>query len=1176
MKYKKGYLVILITIASIVINLLGRDIASKYNLPVWLDSFGTILIAYIYGPVCGGIVGLVNNIIYGIFVDEQSVYCFVGLIIGVVTGLLAKRGAFKSPFEVMTLGAELALICTAIAVPLNVFLYDGKVGNIWADQIILMSENNGTPKLIAYCIAQFYIEFLDKLITVFGIYLLIILFKLKDKLLKKGKKSTVSILFGILILSLFNGFNSMAGNDTDYDSYTQTVYSTDDGLLAGEANDIAETKEGQLWIGTYAGLYSYDGITFTAYNNIDSVKNVNELYVDEEGRLWIGTNDNGVTMMINGKVMNVIDTEDGLLSNSIKSIVCDSNGYYYIGSSSGISIITLSGGVEVYKEFADINNTIKLTADKNGNVIAVTDDREVYFFKDSELVNKKVAGLIDKGVTTAFFAGDDSLYFGLDDNSVLIYGDASCSDKQSSIICENMETLNSFYEMTNGDIFVCSDSGVGYIDTNGTFTSINTDKFTSSIDNMLVDYQGDIWFSSSRLGLLKLCKSAFASLFNEVSEEARVVNAVQYYKGNMLCGTDNGLLIIDEAGKKSIENELTDLFKDVRIRHIYVDKNDNIWISTTGSGLYKIVVRGKGYDITNFDDSNGMPGKRVRCCKQLSSGEMIAVGDDGIAFISGDKVVKTITDNDELINKKSLCIIEYKDRVYVGSDGGGITVINYHSIESRITKADGLSSDVILRMIYDEATDGVFIVTSNGLCYMSSEGEISYLDNFPYSNNYDIIHISGGKVWVLGSAGIYIAESDKLVENISDDYDLINTKRGFKASITANSYSCVNDNSVYICCDTDVVKVDMTDYNFSAQSYRMILKYINVDGINYEVSRTQPLYLDSYASNIVIDPKILNYSLNDPYISYSLSGVDSEEKVMLLSELKPITYSNLKPGKYTFKIAVLDNSKENVIESGSYTIIKDMEMYQNGWFKLYFFVVGSLIVIWLTWFVTKKSVQKTVLEQKLELDYAKKQIEMGNETILSIARTVDAKDPNTSEHSFRVSEYSVAIARRYGFNEEKCENIRQMALLHDIGKIGIPDAILNKPGKLDDDEYSIMKSHVIRGGDILKDFTLIENVRVGALYHHERYDGKGYCSGLKGEEIPIEARIIGIADAFDAMTANRVYRKKLDMDVVLEELKRCSGYQFDPKLTDILLELIDEKVIDMEQLYKDSKANSVK
>ena len=116
------------------------------------------------------------------------------------------------------------------------------------------------------------------------------------------------------------------------------------------------------------------------------------------------------------------------------------------------------------------------------------------------------------------------------------------------------------------------------------------------------------------------------------------------------------------------------------------------------------------------------------------------------------------------------------------------------------------------------------------------------------------------------------------------------------------------------------------------------------------------------------------------------------------------------------------------------------------------------------------------------------------------------------------------MRKKLGLHEEECENLRKIAVLHDIGKIGIPDRVLNKPGRLTDEEYAIMKSHVSKGADILKNFTLIDHVADGALYHHERYDGRGYVHGLKGEEIPLYARIIGIADAFDAMTANRVYR----------------------------------------------------
>ena len=454
---------------------------------------------------------------------------------------------------------------------------------------------------------------------------------------------------------------------------------------------------------------------------------------------------------------------------------------------------------------------------------------------------------------------------------------------------------------------------------------------------------------------------------------------------------------------------------------------------------------------------------------------------------------------------------------------------------------------------------------------MSSKEEIVSLDNFPYSNNFDMICDSNGTCWIMSSAGIYVAETKALLANSKREYPLMNAKRGFRSSLTSNSWICRENDDLYLCCDDGVVKVNMSQYDMSAKSYRMILNSVEIDGVSHEINRVDTFHLSTEMETLVFEPEILNYSMNDPYISVAMEGYDTMETVCLLSELDKFTYSKLKPGTYVFRISILDGLDGNVVESGSYTIEKEMQMYQNWWFKLYVTVIAGLVLIWITWFITRTQAQKALIQQKYALEYAQKQIEMGNETILSIARTVDAKDSNTSQHSFRVSEYSVAIARRLNFSEEKCENLRKMALLHDIGKIGIPDAILNKPAKLTDEEYEIMKSHVIRGGEILKDFTMIENVQVGALYHHEKYDGTGYCHGLKGEEIPLEARIIGIADAFDAMTANRVYRRQLDLDFVISELKRCSGTQFDPKLVEIMLSLIEDGTIDVQRSYEKSK-----
>lgn len=191
---------------------------------------------------------------------------------------------------------------------------------------------------------------------------------------------------------------------------------------------------------------------------------------------------------------------------------------------------------------------------------------------------------------------------------------------------------------------------------------------------------------------------------------------------------------------------------------------------------------------------------------------------------------------------------------------------------------------------------------------------------------------------------------------------------------------------------------------------------------------------------------------------------------------------------------------------------------------------------------------------------------MALQTITTIANTIDAKDGYTQGHSKRVSEYSVEIAGELGLPEKEIQNIRSVALLHDIGKIGVPDSVLNKPGKLTNEEFRLMKQHPVMGGEILKDINMIQGVDIGAKYHHERYDGKGYPDGLMGEQIPFIARIIAVADAYDAMTSNRVYRKHLSEEEVLSELEKGIGTQFDPAAARALIRMIREGRMDNHDL----------
>ncbi len=176
----------------------------------------------------------------------------------------------------------------------------------------------------------------------------------------------------------------------------------------------------------------------------------------------------------------------------------------------------------------------------------------------------------------------------------------------------------------------------------------------------------------------------------------------------------------------------------------------------------------------------------------------------------------------------------------------------------------------------------------------------------------------------------------------------------------------------------------------------------------------------------------------------------------------------------------------------------------------------------------------------------------------SLADAIDAKDTYTNGHSGRVAKYSKEIARRYGYSEKAQGDIYMMGLLHDVGKIGVPDAVINKPAKLTDEEFAMIKNHPAMGSRILKNIKEMPALATGARWHHEKYGGGGYPDGLSGNDIPEEARIIAVADAYDAMSSRRSYRDVLPQEVVRGEIEKGKGTQFDPKFADIMLSMIDE------------------
>ncbi len=1196
MKRYKNYQIAILSLFCLAVNLGGKNLAEQFRLPLWLDSFGTFLLAYVAGPLLGAVVGALTNILYG-FIDHVSfAYSITSACIGIIVGIYARRGWMKNLFKTMSLSVMVTGVCVFTSTILNEIFYNGMTGNYWGDGIIEMLGFWGVSHGVCSVMGEFYVDFVDKVITIGALYLFIRIYRRLRKYLpgflvlrKENEEDRKSIdvtkMFALLLVAGLSLSFPAKANATakNFGTYIRTIYNNTNGLPGGEANDIASTEDGILWIGTYAGLYRHNGKEFRLMNEYDSIKTVRCLYADEDDRLLVGTNDNGFSVIENEEVICVLTEKSGLPADSVRCLTGVGNNIYYIGTSAELAVVELYRTAEGWKTgiraiIPEVYSALRLSSDGKGNVAAVASNGSIYLLQNDKLIEE----LPFKGckIISVAFDENGNLYAAGDNNQLYIFKIENTNERKITleqvIDCSPLDHINSLV-FNDGVLFLCSDTGAAYINykkddlSQPLFNLMETGVFNNSIDNMIEDYQGNLWFSSSRLGLLKMCDSAFDELYLTAGFEEAVVNTTSKFNGKIYFGTDDGLSMIDEKTGAIEENELTRKMNKLRIRCLMIDSKKRLWVCTYTKGLYCMDKAG------NINEYETTTAQQFRVLLELSDGTIAAAGKKGITFLKDGLVTKRLTKADGFENQVVLTLSERPDGTLIaGTDGGGIAVIKNQQIEKLIRRQEGLTSNVVLRTVNDydgkTATGGTYLITSNSICYMSEDFTVKHLANFPYSNNYDLVVRENGNIFVLGSAGIFVVNRDDLLSGKKVDYILLDLKRGLIGSLTANSWNYIDeDSNLYLSCDSGASVLNLEAYDKIDRSCRMQLKSIIVNGERYSVPRDRHFIIPGDSDSIEVIPEILNYSINNPYISLYMNGIDEHPNIMTQNELASVIYSNIPSGKYDFHISLLDSKGINVLDEVVYEIEKPYRIYDYWWFHIYAFLVMMMAIAWLTWYVTATIQNFRFEKQEQEIARIRDQIRMSNETILSIANAVEARDKRTGRHSFRVAVYSMLIAVELGCDEEEIENIRQIGLLHDIGKIGVPDSILNKPAKLTKKEFDIMKTHVEMGGEILKDFTTIKNVAEGAKYHHERYDGTGYNCGLKGKEIPLTARIIGIADAFDAMTSNRVYRPAMTMDRVIEELKNGRGTQFDPELVDILLGLINSGRLDVSQIKKQSE-----
>jgi energy-coupling factor transport system substrate-specific component len=949
------------------------------------------------------------------------------------------------------------------------------------------------------------------------------------------------------------------------EGYSTVLYDNTSGLPTSEANDIVETSEGFIWIGSYSGLIRYDGNTFERIDSTTGIASVVNLFVDSKDRLWVGTNDSGAAVMEKGE-FTIYNKENGLTSLSIRSITEDNDGNIYLGTTQGIALIDESGKLSMIDEPQINNGYIRMLNKGSGDTIyGITIDGAVFTLENKRLksfIDPEQLGIEDAHSILPDPAKEGYIYIGTKDNAVY-HGELSKGFKNTAPTdISPLGYVNSMCSV--GDmLWVCADNGIGFID-GGKFTVLENIPLTTSIEDMMTDYQKNLWFVSSQQGVMKIVPNQFTDIFEKYKLDNEVVYSTCAEGGRLYIGTKNsGLLVLSNgrkvetlpitssktaSGEVCEDTDLISLMQGCKIRSIIRDSKNRVWFSTFGEqGL----LRYDNGNIIKFTVADGMPSERVRTVIERSDGTFVAVCTGGAAVIKDDKIIKVYGENDGISNTEILTAAESANGdLILGTDGGGIFVISENETIHRGTD-DGLHSDVIMRIKKDISRDIYWIVTSNSLAYMDAAYNITTIQKFPYSNNFDLYENSRGEMWILSSNGIYVEKCETLLKNEELSPIYYGRDNGLSCITTSNSYSELTpDGDLYISGTTGVAKVNIEKEFENVNSIKLSVPYAEADGKMIYPDSEGNIVIPSTVKKLTIYSFAYNYSLINPEITYCLEGFDKSPVTIRRSELAPVSYTNLHGGTYSFVMKVKDprndTSKELVVK-----IVKEKAIYEKLWFML----MCAAIVLGIIFLIFKKYTDGKTARF---LEKEKEQKTLIREIVEAFAKVIDMKDKYTNGHSTRVAEYTMMLARELGIDEETVEKYYNIALLHDIGKVGVPAEVLNKPGKLTDQEFKIIKSHSSQGYNTLKNISIMPELAIGAGAHHERPDGKGYPKGLKGDEIPRVAQIIAVADTFDAMYSDRPYRKRMNFDKAVSIMKEVKGTQLTEDVVDAFLRLVDK------------------
>ena len=865
----------------------------------------------------------------------------------------------------------------------------------------------------------------------------------------------IAIIIVFAALPVMNAAQ-LDGKDSVFDpfaegaSYSFMLYNNTNGLPTSEANAITQTSEGFIWIGSYGGLVRYDGNRFDRMDSSLGVSGVVSLFADKKDRLWLGSNDSGLTMLHRTDILHW-GTEEGLKSLAVNSIIEDPKGTIYIGTKDGLFSIEDDMKTNLLTDERIIDsNIIDMKLGSDGLVYCLSDENDLFTLKNREIVQYYPGDTIPTPVIRCMLPDKNRpgyIYFGSDEG--IYYCNMNDTPSVVKTITDDALTLIEILTYINGRVWACASDNVVSLFGNDVRV-LEGIPMNNKVNSIIQDYEGNLWLSSTRQGVLKITPNMFTDLYLDYQLPSAVVNSTCIYDEKLFICTDTGLTVVDEndaldslALKEPFSfdgeeyTDLIDMLKAERIRSLIKDSKDRLWISTFN--YFGLLCYDHGI-VKAYGTENGLISNKIRTVCEMKDGSVAVATNDGVSIVKDDKVEHSYGKDDGLDNTVILTVAEGKDgEILAGSNGGGIYAISENGVDTLRLK-DGLSSDTILRLKRDHKRDIVWIVSSNSIGYMTPDHQITTINSFPYTNNFDFVQNSADEMWILSSNGIYVTQTDAMLENGEIDPAHYSIANGLACTATANSYSGLSDNgNFYLSGNTGVVQMNIESGYDVEMDYKVSVPYIEVDDKLQFPDEDGNFTIPSDTETLTIYAFVFNYSLMTQQVSYCLEGFTDRYTTVSREELVPIDYTNLHGGEYHFVMKVTDSrtKKEKTV---TVKIVKEKAFYEQIWF----IVVSGIALILLLAAILRGIYLSKInrMQQKHREEVEKERITTELNTARNIQQGMLPSDfPDRAEYDLYASMTPAKDVGGDFYDYFPIDDDRLCLVIADVSGKGIPAAL---------------------------------------------------------------------------------------------------------------------------------------